>query len=78
MDSLCVGLNLAMPDVDLTRPFEPANDVQCWLDQESSIMLKAVTRFGDPVELTAREARAIADSLINLASRLDAEDLKTD
>lgn len=50
---------------------EPADDVYCWLEQESSIMLKAVTKFGDPVELTAEDARAIASTLLALAKRLD-------
>jgi hypothetical protein len=51
----------------------PVDDVCCWLEQESSVMLKAVTRFGDPVELTAAEARAIAAALRELAGRLESE-----
>jgi hypothetical protein len=50
----------------------PTDDVCAWLEQESSVMLKAVTRDGDPVELTAQEARAVADALIELAGRLEA------
>jgi hypothetical protein len=50
---------------------QPADDVYCWLEQESSIMLKAVTKFGDPVELTADDARAIASALLALAERLE-------
>lgn len=34
-------------------------------------MLKAVTRFGDPVELTADDARAIAAALLTFADRLE-------
>ncbi|AMV25763.1 hypothetical protein VT84_15305 [Gemmata sp. SH-PL17] len=49
----------------------PTEDVYCWLEAESSIMLKATTRFGDPVELTADEARAIAATLTTLAERLE-------
>jgi hypothetical protein len=35
------------------------------------VMLKAVTRFGDPVELSADEARAVAVSLAALADRME-------
>ncbi len=49
----------------------PADDVYCWLEQQSSVMLKAVTKFGDPVELTADDARAIATTLQALADRLE-------
>ena len=31
-------------------------DAYCWVEQESSVMLKAVTKSGDPVELTKEEA----------------------
>jgi hypothetical protein len=50
---------------------QPSDDVYCWLEQDSSIMLKAVTRYGDPVELTAGEARDIAAALLILADRLE-------
>lgn len=50
---------------------QPAKDVSCWLDQDSSIMLKAITSFGDPVELVADEARSIAAALLALADRLE-------
>jgi hypothetical protein len=49
----------------------PADDVYCWLEQDSSVMLKAVTQFGDPVELTAADARSIAAALLTLAGRLE-------
>ncbi len=49
----------------------PADDVYCWLEAESSVMLKAVTRYGDPVELVADEARAVAAALLALADRLE-------
>lgn len=50
---------------------QPADDVVCWLEYDRSIMLKAVTRFGDPVELTADAARDIAAALLALAERLE-------
>jgi hypothetical protein len=49
----------------------PADDVQAWIEQESSIMLKAVTVHGDPVELSAEDARHAAKALLGLAEHLD-------
>jgi uncharacterized protein (DUF1499 family) len=49
----------------------PADDVYAWIEQDSSIHLKAATRFGDPVELSVNEARAIADALLKLAALLE-------
>jgi len=57
---------MANPEV-----MQPADDVHCWLEQNSSVMLKAVTKFGDPVELTATDARYIAAALLLLAERLE-------
>ena len=47
-------------------------DAYCWAEQESSVMLKAVTKFGDPVELSAAEARLLALELKRLADEVDA------
>jgi hypothetical protein len=60
-----------MSNVESSDLIRPADDVYCWLEQESSIMLKAATKFGDPVELTAVEARSIASALLALAERLE-------
>ena len=60
-----------MADSQTPNIVRRAGDVYCWLEQESSVMLKAVTRFGDPVELTADEARAIAAALTAFAERLE-------
>ena len=49
-----------------------AGEVYFWLEQDSSIMLKAQTAHGDPVELTADEARDIASALSAMAQKLDA------
>lgn len=45
-----------------------------WIEQQSSIHLKAVSPAGDPIELTAAEARAMAIALARLADELDAID----
>jgi hypothetical protein len=55
-------------DADVVRP---ADNVYCWIEQGSSIMLKAATRHGDPVESTADEVRSVAAALQALANRLD-------
>jgi hypothetical protein len=44
--------------------------VRFWIDQESSIHLKAVTLQGDPVELTAAEAERLATALLAVAQKL--------
>jgi hypothetical protein len=46
-------------------------DVYFWIEQESSIHLKAVTSDGDPVELTAIEAREFATALLEAALKLE-------
>jgi len=61
-----------MADRPDAEPVRPADDVYAWIEQESSIHLKAVTPLGDPVELNAEEARALAEALIELAARLEA------
>ena len=48
-------------------------DLYFWLEQDSSIMLKA-TSNGDPVELGAEEAREIGEGLRALAKKLEALD----
>lgn len=45
--------------------------VYCWAEQQSSVMLKAVTPSADPVELTADEARELAAELSRLADEID-------
>jgi len=53
------------------------DEVICWIEQNSSIMLRAIVKgYNDPVELTSDEAREIAKKLIEMADKLDAELLK--
>ncbi|HEV3235628.1 MAG TPA: hypothetical protein VGZ25_01485 [Gemmataceae bacterium] len=51
----------------------PVENVYGWVEDESSVMFKAVTQFGDPVELTANEARTIAATLHALADSLESK-----
>jgi len=46
-------------------------DLYLWVEQSSSIQIKAVTKQGDPVELNAEEARDLADQLKKLADKID-------
>jgi len=46
-------------------------EVYFWIEQDSSIMLKATTKHGDPVELDAREARKIAEALLKTVAELE-------
>ena len=41
--------------------------VDAWIEQDSSIQLKAISKFRDPVELTAGEVRILAENLKRLA-----------
>ncbi|MFD1838157.1 hypothetical protein [Paracidovorax cattleyae] len=50
--------------IDEQTFFESNNgEVNFWIEQESSIHLKAVTRDSDPVEISAEEAMEIAEKL---------------
>ena len=45
-------------------------DVRFWIELGASIHLKAADFHGDPVELTAEEAKRIAMKLLEAADRL--------
>jgi hypothetical protein len=71
-EALAVATAMTAPDAHPgLEVMRPADDVYCWLEQESSVMLKAVTRSGDPVELTAVDSRTIAAALLAFAEQLD-------
>ena len=46
----------------------------CWAEQKSSVMLKAVTKYGDPVELSKKEAIELAHALLEAAAVIDLDD----
>lgn len=50
------------------------SSVRLWLDEAGSIMIKVVDDHGDPVELTASQARTLAARLMALAEELDCVD----
>lgn len=43
-------------------------EVVFWIEQGSSIHIKAISPYGDPVELTAAEARRLAEHLLRMAA----------
>jgi hypothetical protein len=46
-------------------------EAYCWAEQESSVMLKAVTKSGDPVELSGDEAIELAHALLKAAKAVE-------
>ena len=57
---------------DASKPsVHHVDDVQLWLEQGSSVHIKAVTSFGDPVELASHEARELAAILSDFADQAD-------
>ncbi|WZO98811.1 hypothetical protein EP7_000402 [Isosphaeraceae bacterium EP7] len=60
-----------MDDQSRSEVIQPADDVYAWIEDGTSIHLKAVTKFGDPVELNADQVRDIANALLDLASQLE-------
>jgi hypothetical protein len=46
-------------------------EIYFWVEQESSIMLKAVTSFGDPVELEGKEAIELAKALLEAVKKIE-------
>ncbi|HEV2609858.1 MAG TPA: hypothetical protein VGU61_06290 [Noviherbaspirillum sp.] len=40
------------------------DEFRMWVEDEASIHIKAVTKYGDPVELTFDEAEEIANALL--------------
>lgn len=49
-----------------------------WIEEQRAIHLKAVSPKGEPVELTAQEARSLAERLAKLADTLEAVLARTD
>ena len=47
------------------------DEVHLWNEQDSSIMLKAITSSGDPVELSTDAARNLARLLNEAADNID-------
>jgi hypothetical protein len=64
-----------MEDKKVRRLKDWEDEVYLWVEQESSIMLKAATgKSGDPVELSSMGAKELARLLLKAAAELDALD----
>ena len=48
-----------------------AGEIVLWTVNDTSIHLKAATPHGDPVELSAEEARELAEHLMRLADVIE-------
>ena len=46
-------------------------EILIWVEHETSIMLKAITSYGDPVELGHNEARKLGETLIKMAAQIE-------
>ena len=46
-------------------------DFSAWIEQESSIHVKACTVYGDPIELSTQEIREVIRLLAELADELE-------
>jgi len=57
----------------MTEPIHRFSDgeVYFWIEAGTSIHLKSITPQGDPVELSADEAREIATQLLECAEKLE-------
>lgn len=49
-------------------------DVYLWLEQRSSVMIKAITKHGDPVELEGAEVEQLVTSLQSMLEELRQDD----
>jgi hypothetical protein len=47
------------------------DEVTLWVTDDRTIHLKALTSFGDPVELGSEEARILAEALLRFAARVE-------
>jgi hypothetical protein len=55
--------------MNLEQTHNVDDDVRLWQDAGGGITIKAVTPEGDPVELSAVQARQLAQALIELADQ---------
>ena len=46
-------------------------EIKIWVENETSIHIKAITNFGDPVELNAEEAIELSALLKKLAKEIE-------
>ena len=52
------------------KDYFSTDETAVWIEDESSIHLRAITHSGDPVELTSHEAKQLGEVLIQLSEKL--------
>jgi hypothetical protein len=62
---------MSLPSHDIISLLD--GDISLWIEQGTSIHLKTLSPYGDPLELSAEEAKELAKHLLLLASTLDNE-----
>ena len=50
-----------------------SGEIYLWVEQESSIHIKAVTSYGDPVELAAHQAKELVAALNKMIELLEGQ-----
>lgn len=55
-----------------TQGWLSGDEIRAWIEQDELVCLKAVTKEGDPVELSASEARQLGQALLCMADEIDA------
>lgn len=45
-------------------------EVYLWVEADSAVMQKAISKYGDPVELGSETGRELGETLIKMAARI--------
>jgi hypothetical protein len=45
-------------------------DIKFWIENGSSLMIRAITKFGDAVELSSEEALELSNKLVEYANQI--------
>jgi gamma-glutamyltranspeptidase len=48
-------------------------NVRAWIEQGNTVHIKAVDRYGDPVEVTTKELKSLIDELSRLYKSVECE-----
>lgn len=46
-------------------------EIRIWIEQQACICIKAITKSGDPVEITGDQARDLAEILLKFSDKID-------
>lgn len=59
-----------MTDINIQIQELIGGEVKLWIEQGSSIHLKSISEYGDPVELSSGEAKELAKILLEMANKI--------